>query len=67
MNIKIGGLYCVSDTYFEKFRNCNWVLRNHTADRDDGLGYRPHMIVMQDQKNKGIFWAVPLAHDEKKV
>lgn len=66
MNIRIGGLYCVSDSYFERFRACEWVMRNHTEGRSDGLGFRPYVIAIRDSKNKGILWAVPLAHDAEK-
>lgn len=66
MNIKIGGLYCISDGYFERYSACDWVLRNHTEGRTDGLGYRPHVIALHDSKRKDVYWAVPLAHDVEK-
>lgn len=66
MNIKIGGLYCISDGYFERYSACEWVLHNHTEGRTDGLGYRPHVIALHDPKDKNVYWAVPLAHNVEK-
>lgn len=66
MDIRIGGVYCISEAYFERFQDCAWIMRNHAEGRDDGLGYRPYVLALAEPRIEGGYWAVPLAHDVAK-
>lgn len=57
-DVRPGRLYFLDQRFIDRF-NGRGVMLDHEGPPAGGL--RPHLIVFEDRRHKGIFWAVPLS------